>query len=156
MPDGERILTWQQIWDLTELPEHLIVIGSGVTGAELAHSYLGLGCAVTLISSRDRVLPGEDADEEADVEGLATATRNGEHPVTRGLLRGIEDGWFMSEIAEAAFQYQVALEKKEKKMNMSDDDDGRVDYTCCCSCRIFFSFALFCRLSRARRRNSKK
>ena len=37
-------------------------------------------------------------------------------PMTRGLLRGIEDGWFMSEIAEAAFQYQVALEKGEKKI----------------------------------------
>ncbi|MCB1302476.1 MAG: FAD-dependent oxidoreductase, partial [Tetrasphaera sp.] len=31
MPDGERILTWQQIYDLTEMPEHLIVVGSGVT-----------------------------------------------------------------------------------------------------------------------------
>ena len=36
--------------------------------------------------------------------------------MTRGLLRGIEDGWFMSEIAEAAFQYQVALEKGEKRI----------------------------------------
>ncbi|NNG39338.1 methylmalonyl-CoA mutase [Flexivirga sp. ID2601S] len=37
-------------------------------------------------------------------------------PITAGLLRGIEDGWFMSEIAEAAFQYQVALEKGDKKV----------------------------------------
>ena len=51
-----------------------------------------------------------------DVEGLATATRNGENPVTKGLLRGIEEGWFMSEIAEAAFNYQIALEKGEKKI----------------------------------------
>ena len=36
--------------------------------------------------------------------------------MTRGLLRGIEDGWFTSEIAEAAFQYQTALEKKDKKV----------------------------------------
>ncbi|CAN5510421.1 NAD(P)H-quinone dehydrogenase [soil metagenome] len=62
VPDGERILTWQQIYALTELPKHLIVIGSGVTGAELAHAYLGLGCEVTLVSSRERVLPGQDAD----------------------------------------------------------------------------------------------
>ena len=68
VPDGERILTWQQIWGLTELPEHLIVVGSGVTGAELAHAYLGLGCQVTLISSRDRVLPGEDGDAANVVE----------------------------------------------------------------------------------------
>jgi methylmalonyl-CoA mutase N-terminal domain/subunit len=37
-------------------------------------------------------------------------------PMTKGILRGIEEGWFMSEIAEAAFQYQVALEKGDKKV----------------------------------------
>ena len=37
-------------------------------------------------------------------------------PMTQGILRGIEDGWFMSEIAEAAFVYQIALEKGEKKI----------------------------------------
>ena len=61
-PDGERILTWQQVWELTELPSKVVVVGSGVTGAELAHAYLGLGCEVVLVSSRDRVLPGEDAE----------------------------------------------------------------------------------------------
>jgi methylmalonyl-CoA mutase N-terminal domain/subunit len=42
--------------------------------------------------------------------------KNGEWPVTKGILRGIEEGWFMSEIAEAAFQYQTALEKGDKKI----------------------------------------
>lgn len=70
MPDGERILTWQQIYDLSELPEELIVVGSGVTGAELAHAYLGLGSKVTLVSSRDRVLPGEDADAATVIENV--------------------------------------------------------------------------------------
>ena len=51
-----------------------------------------------------------------DVEGLAAAARAGDDPMTKGLLQGIEDGWFMSEIAEAAFQYQVALEKKDKRI----------------------------------------
>ncbi|MDQ1689004.1 MAG: isobutyryl-CoA mutase large subunit [Frankiaceae bacterium] len=40
----------------------------------------------------------------------------GDGTITSGLLRGIEDGWFMSEIAEAAFVYQRALEKGEKKI----------------------------------------
>jgi pyruvate/2-oxoglutarate dehydrogenase complex dihydrolipoamide dehydrogenase (E3) component len=61
-PDGERILTWTQVYDLEELPARLIVIGSGVTGAEFASAYNALGCDVVLVSSRDRVLPGEDAD----------------------------------------------------------------------------------------------
>jgi pyruvate/2-oxoglutarate dehydrogenase complex dihydrolipoamide dehydrogenase (E3) component len=61
-PDGERILTWEQVYDLTELPDRLIVIGSGVTGAEFASAYNALGADVVLVSSRDRVLPGEDAE----------------------------------------------------------------------------------------------
>ena len=44
-PDGERILTWRQLYDLEALPEHLIVVGSGVTGAEFVHAYTELGCA---------------------------------------------------------------------------------------------------------------
>ncbi|QDQ96762.1 NAD(P)H-quinone dehydrogenase [Tomitella fengzijianii] len=61
-PDGERILTWRQVYDLEELPSHLIVIGSGVTGAEFVSAYTELGVKVTLVSSRDRVLPHEDED----------------------------------------------------------------------------------------------
>ena len=37
-------------------------------------------------------------------------------PMTAGLLRGIEDGWFTSEIAESSFQYQRAVEKGEKRV----------------------------------------
>ncbi|OBH60706.1 NAD(P)H-quinone dehydrogenase [Mycobacterium sp. E2479] len=61
-PDGERILTWRQLYDLDSLPEHLIVVGCGVTGTEFANAYTELGVAVTLVASRDRVLPYEDAD----------------------------------------------------------------------------------------------
>jgi methylmalonyl-CoA mutase, N-terminal domain len=65
----------------------------------------------------DKVLSmGGSTLTHADTEGLAAATQAGEKPVTRGLLHGIEEGWFMSEIAEAAFTYQLALEKGEKKI----------------------------------------
>ncbi len=67
-PDGERILSWRQLYELDVLPEHLVVVGSGVTGAEFASAYRALGCEVTLVSSRDRVLPGEDADAAAVLE----------------------------------------------------------------------------------------
>ena len=72
VPDGERILTWEQVYDVDELPEHLIVVGSGVTGAEFAGAYKGLGSRVTLVSSRDRVLPGEDADAANVIEDVFT------------------------------------------------------------------------------------
>ncbi|RZQ62893.1 NAD(P)H-quinone dehydrogenase [Amycolatopsis suaedae] len=68
VPDGERILDWRQLYDLPELPEHLAVVGSGVTGAEFASAYTEMGVKVTVVSSRDRVLPHEDADAAAVLE----------------------------------------------------------------------------------------
>lgn len=69
-PDGERVLTWRQLYDLDALPEHLVVVGSGVTGAEFCSAYVEMGAKVTLVSSRDRVLPGEDADAAAVLEDV--------------------------------------------------------------------------------------
>ncbi len=69
-PDGKRILNWKQLYNLTELPEHMIVVGSGVTGAEFASAYLELGSKVTLISSRDKVLPGNDSDAADLIEDV--------------------------------------------------------------------------------------
>jgi pyruvate/2-oxoglutarate dehydrogenase complex dihydrolipoamide dehydrogenase (E3) component len=68
VPDGERILTWRQIYDLPELPEELVVVGSGVTGAEFAGAYQALGSNVSLVSSRERVLPHEDKDAAVVIE----------------------------------------------------------------------------------------
>jgi dihydrolipoamide dehydrogenase len=73
LPDGERILTWRQVYDLDELPGHLIVVGSGVTGAEFASAYLAMGVAVTLVSSRDRVMPHEDPDAAVAIERVFRA-----------------------------------------------------------------------------------
>lgn len=73
VPDGERILSWRDVYELTELPEHLVVIGSGVTGAEFASGYSELGVPVTLVSSRDRVLPGEDPDAADVIENVFTS-----------------------------------------------------------------------------------
>jgi pyruvate/2-oxoglutarate dehydrogenase complex dihydrolipoamide dehydrogenase (E3) component len=75
-PDGERILSWRQLYDLTELPTHLIVVGSGVTGAEFASGYSEMGVPVTLVSSREKVLPGEDP-EAADVIEKVFTERGG-------------------------------------------------------------------------------
>ncbi|MEE6280221.1 NAD(P)H-quinone dehydrogenase [Georgenia sunbinii] len=69
-PDGERILTWVQMYNLDAPPEHLVVVGSGVTGAEFAGAYIGLGVPVTLVSSREQVLPGEDEDAAELIENV--------------------------------------------------------------------------------------
>ena len=100
-PDGERILTWRQLYDLEALPEHLIVVGSGVTGAEFVHAYTELGVPVTVVASRDRVLPYEDADaalvlEEAFSERGVELVKNARaQSVTRtedGVLVTLADG----------------------------------------------------------------
>jgi dihydrolipoamide dehydrogenase len=101
MPDGERILNWEQVYSLDELPEKLIVVGSGVTGAEFASAYNALGSDVTLVSSRDRVLPGEDADAAHVLEvvfarrGLNVLSRSRAASVRRvgdGVLVTLTDG----------------------------------------------------------------
>src|SRR5699024_4330066 len=63
-PDGERILTWTQVYGLTELPEQLIVVGSRVTGAEFA---------APLVAPRGRVLPAEHADAADATDGVVRA-----------------------------------------------------------------------------------
>lgn len=68
--DGERILNWKQLYEFTELPSELIVVGSGVTGAEFAGAYQALGSQVTLVSSRDQVLPGEDSEAAKVVQDV--------------------------------------------------------------------------------------
>ena len=80
-PDGERILTWTQLYNLQELPEHMIVVGSGVTGAEFASAYSYLGSEVTLISSRDTVLPSADADAASVIDTVFR--RNGINILSR-------------------------------------------------------------------------
>lgn len=101
MPDGERILTWTQLYDLKSIPEHLIVVGSGVTGAEFASAYRALGATVTLISSRDQVLPGEDADAAAVIEkvfkrgGMTVLNKSRAESVVRteiGVMATLSDG----------------------------------------------------------------
>jgi dihydrolipoamide dehydrogenase len=100
-PDGERILNWRQLYDLKELPEHLIVVGSGVTGAEFAGAYRSLGSEVTLVSSRDRMMPNEDADAAEVLEevyrrrGMNVMGRSRAESVKRtanGVVVTLEDG----------------------------------------------------------------
>jgi dihydrolipoamide dehydrogenase len=67
-PDGERVLTTRQAYPPPEMPTHLVVIGSGVTGVEFVHMFSSFGAAVTLIVSRQQVLPRKDAEVAAALE----------------------------------------------------------------------------------------
>ena len=66
--DGERVITTRHAYDMDEVPEHMIVVGSGVTGVEMVHIFESLGSKVTLIVSRQQVLPHKDAEVAAVLE----------------------------------------------------------------------------------------
>ena len=66
--DGERILTTREAYPPAEMPDHLIVVGSGVTGVEFVHMFKSFGCDVTLVVSRQQVLPQKDPEVAAALE----------------------------------------------------------------------------------------
>ena len=66
--DGDRILTTRDCYPPKEIPTHLVVIGSGVTGVEFVHMFSSLGAQVTLVVSRQQVLPQKDAEVAAALE----------------------------------------------------------------------------------------
>ncbi|MDQ3896564.1 MAG: FAD-dependent oxidoreductase, partial [Actinomycetota bacterium] len=67
-PDGERILTTRQAYPPPAMPDHLVVIGSGVTGVEFVHMFASFGAKVTLVVSRQQVLPNKDPEVAATLE----------------------------------------------------------------------------------------
>jgi len=66
--DGERVLTTRDAYPPGEMPEHLVVVGSGFTGVEFVHMFTSFGCAVTLLVSRQQVLPAKDPEVAAALE----------------------------------------------------------------------------------------
>jgi len=66
--DGERVLVTRQAYPPATIPEHLVVVGSGVTGVEFVHMFRSLGSEVTLIVSRQQVLPMKDPEVAAALE----------------------------------------------------------------------------------------
>jgi pyruvate/2-oxoglutarate dehydrogenase complex dihydrolipoamide dehydrogenase (E3) component len=66
--DGRAVLTTRHAYPPPEMPDHLVIIGSGVTGVEFVHMFSSFGCEVTLIVSRQQVLPGKDAEVAAALE----------------------------------------------------------------------------------------
>src|SRR4029450_8332544 len=99
--DGEVILSSQDVYRLRQVPEHLVVVGAGATGAEYATAFLRFGAQVTLVVSRDRILPTHDEDAALVIEdvferrGLRTVKNARAAKVERVGDRGVvhlEDG----------------------------------------------------------------
>ena len=88
--DGDRLLTTRDAYPPNVLPEHLVVIGSGVTGVEFVHMFASLGCEVTLIVSRQQVLPQKDPEVAAVLE--ADFTRRGVRLLKGARATGVDQG----------------------------------------------------------------
>ena len=67
-PDGDRILTTRDCYPPKTFPESVTVVGSGVTGVEFVHMFSSFGATVTLVVSRQQVLPGKDPEVAAVLE----------------------------------------------------------------------------------------
>src|SRR2546423_2416298 len=100
-PDGDRLLTTRQAYPPTTMPQHLVVIGSGVTGVEFVHMFSSFGSKVTLIVSRQQVLPIKDHEVAAALEDdflrrgvtlLKGARALGVDPVDDGVAVRCQDG----------------------------------------------------------------
>jgi pyruvate/2-oxoglutarate dehydrogenase complex dihydrolipoamide dehydrogenase (E3) component len=100
-PDGDRILTTRQCYPPPILPQHLVVIGSGVTGVEFVHMFSTLGSKVSLLVSRQQVLPSKDPEVAAALEEdflrrgvslLKGARAVGIERIDDGVLVQCEDG----------------------------------------------------------------
>ncbi|MHB1534897.1 MAG: dihydrolipoyl dehydrogenase family protein [Acidimicrobiales bacterium] len=100
-PDGERILTTRQAYPPPIMPDHLVVVGSGVTGVEFVHMFTSFGSGVTLIVSRQQVLPSKDAEVAAALEEellrrgvrlLKGARAQGIERVAEGVAVACDDG----------------------------------------------------------------
>jgi dihydrolipoamide dehydrogenase len=66
-PRGDRVITTEQAWALSELPDRLVVVGAGPSGVEIASAYARLGSDVLLLEASGSVLPTEDSDVSAIV-----------------------------------------------------------------------------------------
>lgn len=105
-PDGDRILTTRDCYPPRIFPESVTIIGSGVTGVEFAHMFESFGSKVTLVVSRQQVLPGKDPEVAAVLEDTF-------------LARGVR----LFKGARA-----VAIERSESGVRVVCDD-GRVSET---------------------------
>ncbi len=80
--------TNETIFSLTERPEHLLVIGCGPVGAELAQAFARLGSRVTLFEAADEILPSDDPAAARLV--AAALKRDGVQIRTRATVRAVE------------------------------------------------------------------
>jgi dihydrolipoamide dehydrogenase len=105
--DQERILTSRGILDLTEVPEHLLVIGGGVIGLEIGMYMMKLGAKLTVVEMMDQLLPGIDPD---CVKVVARKLKKAKAQIH---LKSKAAG---AEVGDSGIEVTIAGPKKEEKI----------------------------------------
>ena len=141
--DGVRMLTTRDAYPPRELPEHLVVIGSGVTGVEFVHMFRSFGCRVTLIVSRQQVLPLKDPEVAAALETdflargvslLKGARAIGAEVDDHGVVIECDDGRRVAGshalVAIGSIPNTDGLGLADVGVDVSDDGYVRIDHNC--------------------------
>ena len=89
-PDGKLVWTYREAMVPTDMPQSMIIVGSGAIGIEFASFYRTLGVEVTVIEMMDRILPVEDADVSA--EARKQFEKQGMKILTGAKLNKLEKG----------------------------------------------------------------
>lgn len=71
--DSVAPLTSENLWQLSTLPQRLLIMGGGAIGCEMAQTFQRLGSQVVLVEAMSQLMPGEDADLAAGVSGSLVA-----------------------------------------------------------------------------------
>ena len=133
---GVSYHTNSDVMRLPELPEHLVILGSGYIAAEFAHVFSALGSKVSIVARKDGLLRALDADISKRFTELARAQWDvhldaGEtRAVTEGTLHGVElaDG---TKVLGDAFLVAVGREPNGDRLDLGTagielDDEGRI------------------------------
>ena len=112
--DGERVWTYRHAMTPKEMPEKLLVIGSGAIGIEFASFYNDMGCDVTVVEMLDRIVPVEDKDVSTFLEknltkqGMSIMTGAGVEDLKvtpKGVKAKIKDS--KGKVAETEFSHCI-------------------------------------------------
>ena len=68
--DGKKIIGYREAMTLPQLPESMVVMGSGAIGMEFAYFYATMGTKVTVVEYLDNILPREDKDVSKEMEKI--------------------------------------------------------------------------------------
>lgn len=93
-------LTSESVWQLDELPDHLVVLGGGSIGCELGQAFARLGSRVTVVEGAPRLLPREDEDAASVVAESLTADGAAVITGVQVTAAGHEDGRPCLELAD--------------------------------------------------------